>query len=83
MVSKTAVSYPPIKPGTAVVTLSPDLSEQNEWTEAGWLARRWGVEGTVLAHSDSHGLCYHVQHADGSDAWYNPSEIQVVQRDEA
>lgn len=76
MVSKTKVNYPPIKPGTVVFTLGPDFSARKEWTKAGWTARRWSVEGTVLCHSDSHGLCYHVQHADGSEAWYNPTEIR-------
>lgn len=48
----------------------------HDWTHEAQLERKWGVEGTVIDRSDSHGLCYHVRHADGSDGWYDPAELQ-------
>jgi len=65
--------------GTAIRTTQPNLAMRNEWTDEGWDARKWGVIGTITAHHDSHGLCYDVQHEDGSDACYDPSEIVTLE----
>ena len=67
--------YPPISPSTTVRTTEPNESKREEWTDEGWAKRKWGVTGTVLTHHDSHGLCYDVQHPDGSVGCYDPSEI--------
>jgi len=39
---------------------------------------KWGVEGVVLDHHDSHGLCYDVRHDDGSFCCYDPDEIEKL-----
>lgn len=67
--------YPPISRGTTVRTTTPNEDKRGEWTDEGWAKRKWGAKGTVLTHHDSHGLCYDVQHQDGSVGCYDPSEI--------
>lgn len=66
--------YPPISPGTMVKTTQPNWDLRDEWTDEGWAERKWGVHGKVIIHHDSHGLCYDVQHEDGTVACYDPSE---------
>jgi len=39
---------------------------------------QWGAEGKVLRHSDSHGLCYLVEHRDGRTAWYDHDELEEI-----
>ena len=73
-----ATSYPPITPETLVRTTQKNPELRNEWTKRAQALRKWGVEGTVVGHSDSHGLCYEVFHRDGTTAYYDPSEIQEV-----
>ncbi len=72
--------YPPILPGTTVMTTEPDLSMRKEWTDEGWALRKWRVRGTVITHHDSHGLCYEVRHEDGTEACYNPNELKIMKR---
>ncbi len=74
----TKKKYPPISPGKLVKTTKPNLSKREEWTAEGWAKRKWGVYGHVITHHDSHGLCYDVQHDDGTQACYDPSELRVV-----
>lgn len=69
--------YPPLKPGTTVRTTRPDMSRRRDWTEEGWSARKWGVSGSIITHHDSHGLCYDVHHKDGTQASYNPNELEI------
>lgn len=71
-------SYPPIKIGTKVRTTEPNMSMKTEWLPEAWVKRRWGVVGPVINYHDSHGLCYDVQHPDGSVGSYDPSEFCVV-----
>ena len=71
--------YPPISPGTVVMTTQPNLEMRDEWTDEGWASRKWDVWGTVITHHDSHGLCYDVRHSDGTVGCYDPSEFKVVQ----
>jgi len=71
-------AYPPIQSGTQVVTLQPNVKMRREWTEVGWASKKPGFRGRVVGHSDSHGLCYHVVHDDGTDAWYDPSELVEI-----
>ena len=42
------------------------------------LARRSGATGRVIAVHDSHGLCYDVQHEDGTVGCYEPHELAVI-----
>lgn len=50
----------------------------HDWTHEAKLARKWNVIGQVKDLSNSHGLCYNVKHEDGSDAWYDPSEFELI-----
>ena len=46
-----------------------------------WVCPRncqWGVEGTILRHSNSHGLCFLVLHTDGTEEWYDADELEVL-----
>lgn len=74
----TTSKYPPISSGTAVKTTQPNWDLRNEWTDEGWAKRKWGVQGRVITHHDSHGLCYDVRHEDGTVGCYDPSELEVV-----
>lgn len=61
--------------GARVKTTSPYKEKENGWDPNALVHRRWGVVGKVLRVSDAHGLCYHVQHEDGSSGWYDPNEL--------
>ena len=74
--------WPPIDPGTPVVTTQPNVKLKKEWTAAGWEEKKWGVHGIIQGHHDSHGLCYDIRHEDGSSATYDPSEFAVVPSEE-
>jgi len=71
--------WPPIDPGTEVKTTQPNLEKRGEWTDEGWASKKWGVQGTVITHHDSHGLCYDVRHEDGSQGCYDPSELEIAE----
>jgi hypothetical protein len=70
--------YPPISLGTWVRTTEPNPELRNEWTEEGLEKRRWNVQGIVVGHHDSHGLCYDIRHEDDSIGCYDPSELEVI-----
>ncbi len=70
--------WPPLDPGTAVKTTQPNMEKREEWTNEGWAKRQWGIQGSILTHHDSHGLCYDVLHPDATVGCYDPSEIEVV-----
>ncbi len=70
--------WPPLDPGTRVKTTQPNESMRREWTEEGWTGKKSGVLGTILRHHDSHGLCYDIEHDDGSEGCYDPSEFEVL-----
>jgi hypothetical protein len=40
-------------------------------------SRKWGVKGVIIASHDSHGLCYEVEHEDGTIGAYTPREIKL------
>lgn len=40
--------------------------------------RRWGVKGTLVQYSNSHGLCFQVRHDDGSLGAYEPDELRLI-----
>lgn len=73
-----ATKYPPLAQGTLVRTTHENPKLSHEWSEEGRRTRKWGVEGIVDNHSDSHGLCYKILHKDGTEGFYDPSEIQVI-----
>ncbi|MBI2674622.1 MAG: hypothetical protein HYX22_02705 [Candidatus Yanofskybacteria bacterium] len=74
--------WPPIDPGTRVMTTQPNLKIRDEWTDEGWASKKWGVRGTIIAHHDSHGLFYNVRHDDGTKGYYDPSELEIVEEGE-
>ena len=74
----TTEKYPPISAGTLVKTTSP-TTPNSEWTFEARANRKWGVQGRILTHHDSHGLCYEVKHPDGTVGAYDPSELEVVE----
>jgi hypothetical protein len=74
--------WPPIDPGTRVQTTQPNMEKRDEWTDEGWADKKWGVKGQILTHHDSHGLCYDVLHEDGTQGCYDPSELEVIQKEE-
>lgn len=63
--------------GTRVRTVKDAGSK--DWTNQDRPDVVWGVLGTIVKHSDSHGLVYYVEH-DLLDtrAWYEPKEIEVI-----
>lgn len=71
--------WPPISPRTRVRTTQANEGLRKEWTDEGWASKKWGVQGIILTHHDSHGLCYDVRHDDGTEGCYDPSELEVVQ----
>lgn len=79
---KTAVQgsekWPLIDPGTPIRTTRPNFDLQDEWTKEARANRKWGAKGKVLRHHDSHGFCYDVRHADGTEGCYDPSELKVL-----
>ncbi len=62
-----------MNPEVQVRTLEP---KAEDYTAEGEKRRRWGVGGVIIAHHDSHGLCYDVKHDDdGSVGTYDPDEL--------
>lgn len=49
--------------------------DARDYTPIGIQKRRPGATGIIVAHSDSHGLCFEVDHEDGSSGWYDPDEL--------
>lgn len=74
---KQTEKWPPLDPGTRVRT-TKCRTEQKEWMPEAWVARKWGVTGTIIRHHDSHGLCYDVRHDDGTEGCYDPPEFEVI-----
>ncbi len=70
------MNWPPISNGTKVVTTASN-PEVDDWTREALQSRCWGVKGTVIMYHDSHGLCYDIQHEDGSVGSYDPSEFRT------
>lgn len=63
--------------GTSVKTVQENHAVV-DWTTKASASRLWGVQGEIIARHDSHGLCYGVQHPDGSIGYYHQSELEVV-----
>lgn len=75
----SAKKYPPIQPGTQVITIQSSSVLREDWSDKGWASKKWGSKGVVISHHDSHGLCYEVKHEDGTEGVYAPSELEVVE----
>lgn len=60
--------------GTRVRT-NATLGDGHGYTDEVKAARRAGVEGVVMGHSDSHGICFEVAHGNET-AWYEPEELE-------
>lgn len=73
-----SATYPPIAIGTRVKTTKENASLRGEWAPEAIAKRKWGMDGVVSDHSDAHGLCYEVYHADKTHGWYDPSEFEVL-----
>lgn len=58
-----------------VETLKP--LHDDHFTPEARLERKWGVRGRIIAHHNSHGLCYDVLHDDGTEACYDPDELAL------
>lgn len=70
-------NWPPLDNGTRVRTVAiPNVAD--DWTEEAKFVRRFGVLGTIVRHHDSHGLCYDVQHDDGTEGCYDSRELAVL-----
>lgn len=72
--------YLRLSPGTVVKTTMPNWKIRKEWSDIAWESRRWGANGIVVTHHDSHGLWYEVRHEDGSIGHYDPTEIEVAKQ---
>lgn len=70
--------WPPLDPGTVVKTTQENPKEAETWLPEARARRRWGVQGTIVTHHDSHGLYYEVRHPDGTIGGYDPTELEVV-----
>lgn len=69
-----------LAPGTRVETVKPKR-ESTDWQPEALKLRQWGVTGFVQKHSDSHGLCYEIEHEhDKTTAWYEARELVVLDR---
>lgn len=77
--SKKKKKYPPLENGTRVGTVQ--VRTIRGFTIKGNAKKRFGRSGLVADYSDSHGLCYEVVHKDGSRAWYDPLELEVINDD--
>jgi hypothetical protein len=68
-----------IPTGSKVRTQFTEDVKREEWTEVGWERKRWGVEGVVTGEHNSHGQSYDVTHEDGTNACYDPEELEVLE----
>lgn len=69
-----------ISNGTPVITTTENPEIRAEFSNEAIAERKWGVQGSIIEHSDSHGLCYKVQHDDGTVAWYDLSELSTPEK---
>lgn len=70
--------YPPLSPGTKVKVTELNEDMRDQWSPGVWESKKPGASGEVLTHHDSHGLCYEVEHEDGTVGDYDPSELETV-----
>lgn len=74
------MSYPPIKNGTKVQA-QVKRDGKGDYTGEALRGRSKynGQIGVVCEHHDSHGLCYGVKFGDGTIAFYDPEELEVLE----
>lgn len=60
-----------------LVRTAPSL-EARDFTAEGQLKRKPNQIGTVVDHSDSHGLCYQVNYETGGSGWFDPDELTLI-----
>lgn len=64
--------------GTKVRTAK--VIQPRDYTKEAQKARLRGVVGTIVGHSTSHGLCYHVSHnVIGGEGTYDQDELEVLE----
>lgn len=63
----------PVFPVVRVKTTFAQHDDQ--YTPESKLRRKWNELGIIIAHHDSHGLCYEVRHDDGTIGCYDPDEL--------
>lgn len=63
--------------GTRVKTLSPKV-EDKEWTFDIAKTRKWNIKGSITGNYKGHGLCYRVMHDDGTESFYDPQELRII-----
>jgi len=69
-------SCPPLDKDTRVRTVAiPHPAD--DWDAEAIPHRKFSVLGTIIAHHDSHGLCYDVRHEDGTVGCYDSRELVV------
>lgn len=73
------MTAPALSLGAHVLTVRlPDPSR--DWSLIAEMGRRFGVEGTIVDSSDSHGEVFKVRHDDGTIGWYEPRELTPSHR---
>jgi len=55
-----------------------DDADSDYWNNPKARGCQWGVLGQIIHYSNSHGLCFKVRHNDGSIAWYDPEELELL-----
>ena len=61
-----------------VLTVQIKPSNDLQYSAEANRLRKWGVKGTLVRYSNSHGLCFEVQHDDGSRGCYEPEELKLI-----
>jgi len=56
--------------------------KNKHYVESAWDNRKPGMTGRIIGYSNSHGLCFHVRHNDGTAGWYDPEELTEVEDEE-
>ena len=64
--------------GDIVVTRANPALDVWGWTDKGLAAKRFGIHGLIVDHSDGHGEVYRIRHSDGTYAWYDPLELVLA-----
>ena len=64
----------PIKIGDKV-QVTDKVLQPRDFPPASRIHAKPSAIGVVTDSSDSHGLCFEVEHEDGTSAWYNPDEL--------
>lgn len=60
------------------LVLTASSLEAKDFTAEGRLKRKPNQIGTIVEHSDSHGLCYHVKYEAGGSGWFDPDELILI-----